>query len=64
MMASTVPEMKRAPLENIILYMKMLDLNDTPKNILSLAISPPNLKDVETCIWHLKEVCFMFGTKM
>lgn len=56
MQENTVPELQRAPLENVILYMKLLDLNDTPKNVLALAISPPNLKDIETCIWHLKEV--------
>lgn len=54
--------MQRAPLENIILYMKLLDIEDAPKNFLSLAINPPNLKDVETCIWRLKEVGALLPT--
>ena len=62
MQESTLPELQRAPLENVILYMKLLDLNDTPKNVLSLAISPPNLRDVETCIWNLKEAGALLTT--
>ncbi|XP_044263984.1 probable ATP-dependent RNA helicase spindle-E [Tribolium madens] len=62
MKQSTIPELQRAPLENVILYMKLLGLNDTPKNVLSLAISPPNLKDVERCVWHLKEVGALLQT--
>ncbi|RZC32600.1 ATP-dependent RNA helicase spindle-E [Asbolus verrucosus] len=62
MQPNTLPELQRAPLENVILYMKLLDLNDTPKNVLSLALSPPNLKDVESCIWHLKEIGALLQT--
>ncbi|EFA07562.1 probable ATP-dependent RNA helicase spindle-E [Tribolium castaneum] len=62
MKQTTVPELQRAPLENVILYMKLLGLNDTPKNVLSLALSPPNLKDVEQCVWHLKEVGALLQT--
>jgi ATP-dependent RNA helicase TDRD9 len=62
MQATSIPELQRAPLENIILYMKLLNLNDTPKNVLSLAISPPNFKDVEACVWHLKELGALLQT--
>lgn len=56
------PEMQRASLENIILYMKLLDIEDSPKNVLSLAINPPDLRCVESCIWRLKEIGALLPT--
>lgn len=55
---TTLPEIIRAPLERIVLQSKMLDLNDTPSQILALAMNPPNLKNIESTIWQLKEVSF------
>lgn len=50
-----VPEMKRCPLEQIVLKVKMLGLEE-PKGILALALEPPNLSDIERAIVSLKEV--------
>ena len=49
------PEMQRAPLQQLILKTKLLDMGD-PKTLLGLAISPPNLDDIERTILCLKEV--------
>ncbi|XP_022903967.1 probable ATP-dependent RNA helicase spindle-E [Onthophagus taurus] len=51
-----IPEMLRAPLDRIVLSSKLLELNDPPKAILALAIDPPNLSNIQTTIWYLKEV--------
>lgn len=56
------PEILRAPLEQVILQSKMLDLNESPKQILALAINPPNLKNIENTIWTLKEVGGLYVT--
>ncbi|XP_060080350.1 ATP-dependent RNA helicase TDRD9-like, partial [Ylistrum balloti] len=50
-----IPEMQRCPLERIILNVKVFDLGE-PKAILALALSPPNLDDIEKTILLLKEV--------
>lgn len=50
-----LPEILRAPLENVVLHAKMLELNDTPKQILALALDPPNLKSIDSTVWRLKE---------
>ncbi|XP_021341941.1 putative ATP-dependent RNA helicase TDRD9 [Mizuhopecten yessoensis] len=50
-----IPEMQRCPLERVILHVKVLDLGE-PKAILALALSPPNLDDIEKTILLLKEV--------
>ncbi|KAJ8309140.1 hypothetical protein KUTeg_014014 [Tegillarca granosa] len=50
-----IPEMQRCPLEQLILQVKVLDLGE-PKAILALALSPPNLDDIEKTILLLKEV--------
>lgn len=47
--------MQRCPLESIILHAKQLDLGE-PREILSLALQPPNLADIERTILSLKEV--------
>ncbi|KAL3874648.1 hypothetical protein ACJMK2_037630 [Sinanodonta woodiana] len=51
----SVPEMQRSPLDRLILQVKLLDLGE-PKAILALALSPPNLDDIERNILMLKEV--------
>ncbi|VEN34109.1 unnamed protein product [Callosobruchus maculatus] len=52
----SIPEMLRAPLERVVLQSKMLNLNDTPRQILALALNPPNLKNIEMTIFGLKEI--------
>lgn len=56
MQQRSVPEMMRAPLDIVVLHSKMLELYEEPKAILALALSPPNLNNIENTIWHLKEV--------
>lgn len=51
----STPEMKRCPLEQVILRVKTLDLGE-PKAILALALEPPNLNDIQRTIRTLKEV--------
>ena len=51
----SVPEFKRAPLEQIILKVKLLDLG-APKSILALALQPPDVRDIERTILILKEL--------
>ncbi|CDQ56175.1 unnamed protein product [Oncorhynchus mykiss] len=50
-----VPEMVRAPLANIMLKVKLLDMGD-PRSLLSTALSPPQLNDIERTILQLKEM--------
>ncbi|XP_077997158.1 ATP-dependent RNA helicase TDRD9-like [Glandiceps talaboti] len=50
-----IPEMARCPLEHLVLQVKLLDLGE-PKAILGLALTPPNLDDIERTILLLKEV--------
>lgn len=61
-----IPEMQRCPLEQLILQVKLLDLGQ-PKAVLALALTPPNLNDIEKTILLLKEVGALFtpnvGTK-
>jgi len=47
--------LQRCPLDKLILKVKLLNLG-VPKAILALAISPPNLEDIERNILTLKEV--------
>lgn len=56
MAKNIVPEILRASLDNIVLASKVLDLNEPPEAILALAMNPPNLKNIESTIWSLKEV--------
>lgn len=58
---SSTPEMLRAPLENIVLKAKMLDMGP-PYAILGLAMSPPNLSDIRSSILNLKEVGALLKT--
>lgn len=56
MKANIVPEILRAPLDRVVLSSKLLDLNEPPEAILALALNPPNLKNIESTVWCLKEV--------
>ena len=49
---------QRCPLDKLILQVKVLDLGE-PKAILALALSPPNLDDIERNVLLLKEVSFL-----
>lgn len=55
---SIIPEILRSPLERLVLATKMLEIHEPPKAILALALDPPNLSNIESTIWKLKEVCF------
>lgn len=55
MPSKSIPEILRAPLERVVLQAKMLNLNDTPQQILALALNPPNLKNIKMTILSLKE---------
>lgn len=46
---------QRCPLDQLVLHVKVLDLGE-PKAILGLALSPPNLDDIERTILMLKQV--------
>ncbi|XP_050500207.1 probable ATP-dependent RNA helicase spindle-E isoform X2 [Diabrotica virgifera virgifera] len=62
MAASSIPDILRAPLERVVLQAKMLELNDTPQQILSLAMNPPNLKNIRMTILSLKEAGALLQT--
>lgn len=56
-MPTTIPpEILRSPLDRLVLNSKMLALDEPPEAILSLALNPPDLKNIESTIWFLKEV--------
>lgn len=61
MPARSLPEILRAPLERVVLQSKMLDLNDTPQQILALALNPPSIKNIEMTILNLKEVYYYYS---
>uniref|UniRef100_UPI0037E94C75 ATP-dependent RNA helicase TDRD9 n=1 Tax=Semicossyphus pulcher TaxID=241346 RepID=UPI0037E94C75 len=50
-----IPEMLCAPLANIMLKVKLLDMGD-PRSLLSTALSPPNLGDIVRTVLQLKEL--------
>ncbi|XP_041351970.1 ATP-dependent RNA helicase TDRD9-like [Gigantopelta aegis] len=50
-----IPEMQRCPLEQLVLKAKLFNMGE-PKAILGLALSPPNLDDIERTVLNLKEV--------
>lgn len=50
-----IPEMQRSPLESLILKTKIFEMGE-PKALLALALSPPNLDDIERTILSLKEI--------
>lgn len=49
--------LQRSPLDKTILQVKVLDLGE-PMAVLALALSPPNLDDIERNILLLKEVTY------
>ncbi|KAL0106287.1 hypothetical protein PUN28_016183 [Cardiocondyla obscurior] len=51
----SVPEILRAPLANVVLRTKLLDL-DEPRIILSHSLDPPSLSNIANTILNLKEV--------
>ncbi|XP_074032862.1 tudor domain containing 9 protein spindle E isoform X2 [Leptinotarsa decemlineata] len=55
MSEKSLPEILRAPLERIVLQAKLLNLNNTPQQILALALNPPNLRNIELTVLSLKE---------
>lgn len=59
---STVPEMKRAPLDKVVLDAKMLEIGMTPKELLALAMDPPGLSNISSTIMALKEVGALLPT--
>ncbi|XP_026888009.2 ATP-dependent RNA helicase TDRD9 isoform X1 [Electrophorus electricus] len=50
-----IPEMLCSPLASILLKVKLLDMGD-PRSLLSTALTPPNLRDIERTILQLKEM--------
>ncbi|XP_066550485.1 ATP-dependent RNA helicase TDRD9 [Amia ocellicauda] len=50
-----IPEILRSPLASIMLKVKLLDMGD-PRSLLSTALSPPDLDDIERTILQLKEL--------
>ncbi|KAK7505535.1 hypothetical protein BaRGS_00003280 [Batillaria attramentaria] len=51
----SIPEMQRCPLDTLVLKTKQLDMGE-PIALLSQALSPPDLDDIERTILSLKEV--------
>ncbi|XP_012523502.1 probable ATP-dependent RNA helicase spindle-E [Monomorium pharaonis] len=51
----SLPEMLRAPLANVILKTKLLDMGE-PIALLALSLDPPNLSNIRNTILLLKEV--------
>ncbi|XP_063226308.1 probable ATP-dependent RNA helicase spindle-E [Bacillus rossius redtenbacheri] len=49
-----VPEIQRAPLAQVVLQSKVLDMG-SPKEILALALDPPDLTNIEQTVLLLKE---------
>jgi len=50
-------EMLRCPLEIVVLKCKILDIGE-PRAVLSLAMDPPDISNIERAILLLKEVRF------
>ncbi|KAL8608263.1 hypothetical protein ACOMHN_042130 [Nucella lapillus] len=62
----SVPEMQRSPLETLVLKTKLLDMGE-PIALLSQALSPPKLDNIERTILSLKQVgalCITSGGKI
>ena len=56
-----VPEMKRIPLTKVILDVKMLSMG-SPKQILALAMDPPDIENLQRSIIGLKEIGALLTT--
>ena len=52
---SNVPEMLRVPLTKVVLDVKMLDMG-SPKELLALAMDPPEIQSLQRTIIELKEM--------
>ncbi|XP_076442541.1 ATP-dependent RNA helicase TDRD9-like [Babylonia areolata] len=62
----SVPEMQRCPLETLVLKTKLLDMGE-PIALLSQALSPPRLDNIERTVLSLKQVgalCVTSGGKV
>ncbi|KAF2901431.1 hypothetical protein ILUMI_04755 [Ignelater luminosus] len=53
---SVQPEIVRAPLNQVVLNAKLLDLDQPPKAILALAMNPPELSKIDNTVLYLKEI--------
>lgn len=49
-----IPEFERIPLDRYVLNAKLIDSKLPPKMVLSYALNPPNLQDIESSILSLK----------
>ncbi|XP_058117846.1 probable ATP-dependent RNA helicase spindle-E [Anopheles ziemanni] len=61
MSQSTLPEMIRCPLGSVVLKSKLLGFG-SPKEILAMALSPPNLTDITNTVLQLKEMGALLRT--
>ena len=57
----SVPEMLRIPLANVVLDVKMLDMG-SPKQLLALAMDPPDIQNLLRAILNLKELGALLTT--
>ncbi|KAK4885271.1 hypothetical protein RN001_001542 [Aquatica leii] len=53
---SILPEILRAPLNQVVLSSKLLEISEPPKAILALTMNPPDLTNIEKSVLYLKEV--------
>lgn len=51
----SIPEMLRSPLASTLLKVKLLDMGD-PRSVLSTALTPPILGDIERTVLQLKQI--------
>ena len=58
---SSVPEMLRVPLTKVVLDVKMLDMG-SPKELLALAMDPPEIQSLQRTIIELKEIGALLTT--
>ena len=55
------PEMRRAPLDKVVLDTKLLDFG-SPKDVLAFAMSPPDVEAIEQNVMMLKEIGALLPT--
>lgn len=58
---SSIPELIRSPLENIVLKVKLLEMGP-PDSILALAMDRPKLSDIANTVLLLKEIGALLRT--
>ncbi|TRZ00335.1 hypothetical protein DNTS_015844 [Danionella cerebrum] len=51
----SIPEILRSPLTSTLLKVKLLDMGD-PRSVLSTALTPPNISDIERTVLQLKQI--------